>query len=134
MSKNNTKIEITYRDLAGEPGSSPYDSINHLLDREDFPVMFSHRISKLASIVIPEIKHIDAMFTRLVKKHGHLTENSEKFTIDAGSQAEKDFSSEYEAFLNEKVRFDFEKINLLGIQDYKIKPRHLKNLQAFFKE
>lgn len=127
-------ITIKYRDLAGEPGTSPYDSLNYLLDRDDFPVVFGHKLVKLASLIIPEIKHIDTVYARLVRKYGQLTEDKSKFLIPTGSENELKFAEEYEKFLNEPVQIQFSPISLKELSEIKIKSKHLYNLRHFFKD
>jgi hypothetical protein len=131
---NEEKIEVSYRELVGTPESKPLDSLNHLLDREDFPVIFGHKISKLATALFPEFEHANKMFNKLVRKHGKLNEDKTQFVIDPGSEAEKAFSDEYAQFLDETTTLRVEKISLEEVGQYKVKPRHLKNLHKFFTE
>jgi hypothetical protein len=128
------RITLKYRDLAGEPGNSPYDSINYLLDRDDFPVVFGHKLVKLASVIIPEMKHIDTVYARLIRKYGKLTEDKSQFIIEKGSEAALKFSEEYEQFLDQEVVLEVTKLDLADISEYKIKPAHLHNLRHFIKD
>ena len=128
------RIIIKYRDLAGEPGKSPYDSMNYLLDRDDFPVVFGHKLVKLASVIFPEMKHIDTVYARLIRKYGKLNEDKSQFLVDANSADGLKFSEEYEKFLDQELILEVEKINLSEIAEYKIKPKHLNNLRHFIKD
>lgn len=122
-------IELKYKDLL-DPGVK--ESALYFLEAYDFPVLFSHQVSKICQFIISELDQIELIRNKLVKKYGQEDPETKTFFIIKDTPEEQEYVKEFMKFLEENITCTLVKLNLVDIADYKIKPKHLKNMDKFF--
>jgi len=116
------KIKLSeLRDITG--------SLSKVLS-QDLPVKQAYRLSKLAKAVQAEMKELNELRERLIKKYG---ERDEQGNLAVKSRLEE-FQAEFTPILDEEVELSFIPLDLNDIDGLKISPLDIANLEMFIDE
>lgn len=118
-------IDIQYKDIVD---GEMQNALKYLSDSIDFPVMFSLKIAKIEKFINDCTQDIRIVQEKLIRKYGAEDPETKKLIIKNGTDEHFKYLEEMKNFLDEKIICNHEKLNILEIKDYKIKPSYLKKI------
>jgi hypothetical protein len=97
---------------------------------QDLPIKQAYRMSKMAKAINSELKEFNEMREKLIRKYG---ERDEQGNISVKEKA-NEFNEEFQPLLEEEIELSLIPIDLNEIQNVKLSPIDIANLEPFLDE
>lgn len=99
--------------------------------KKDLPFKLAYRLSKLATKVTQEMKHIAKAREDVIKKFGNKETNGSYKVPEDKLEA---FGKEWEVFVQEEIEFSAEKIPMEALEKVELSAMDIANLDCFIEE